>query len=104
LSIDYLLLPALLLRQGHIVSHLDHEGCDALAELLRQLLASRCRVFDGVVQPAGGHQFGIRPFGRYRKQVRDLGEVIDIRLTAAPLPLLAGVPPRREIGSFGDKT
>ena len=35
--VDNLFLAALLLRQRHVVSHLDHERCDALAEFLRQL-------------------------------------------------------------------
>ena len=62
----------------------------------------------GVVLQGGGalgaYEFGIRAFGRGRKQVRDFGKVIDIRLIAAPLPLHTVVTARREFGSFGDKT
>ena len=63
-GIDDLFVAALRLRQGHVVGHLDHQRCDALAEFLRQLLAGRCRIFDGVVQPAGRDEFGIGPIGR----------------------------------------
>ena len=59
---------------------------------------------DLAIWEAGGHQFGIRPFGSCGKQVGDLGKVIDIRLIAAPLPLHAAMTARREIGSFGNKT
>jgi hypothetical protein len=96
-------LPALILWQGHVVGHLDHQRRDALAEFFRELLAVGPGVLDGVVQPAGGDKLGIRTIGRGGKQVRNLGEVIDIGLVAAALALHAGVAARGALGSFGDK-
>ena len=94
---------AALIWQAHIVGALDDERGDTVGEFLRELLARGAGVLDRVMQPAGRNEFGVGAIGRSRKQVRDLGEVVDVRLMAAALARHPVVPARGEFGGFGDE-
>jgi hypothetical protein len=93
-SILDLLLPARRLRQPHVVGAFDDEIRNARAELLCELIARGRGVLDRVMQPSRGHELGVGTIRHLREQVRDLGEVIDIRLIASPLARHAAVTAR----------
>jgi hypothetical protein len=100
---DHLPTPSFGFRQAHVVGALDDERRDTVGEFLRELLARGVGVLDRIMQPAGRNEFGVGAIGRGRKQVRDLGEVVDVRLMTAALARHPVVAARGELGGFGDE-